>query len=111
DGFSVPEGILRTVVPAAPATHITALRKYGTISFKEAVTPALELARDGFAVYPFLAESLRQAQSRYERWPASAAIFAPRGRAPRTGELFVQRDLAETLQRLVDAEAAASGDR
>src|SRR5215471_18522570 len=32
DGESVPEGLLRTVVPAAPATHIEALRRYGTIS-------------------------------------------------------------------------------
>src|SRR2546421_5469173 len=58
DGKSVPEGLLRTVMPAAPATHIEALRRYGTISFEEAATPAMELARDGFAVYPFLANNL-----------------------------------------------------
>ena len=31
DGKSVPEGLLRTVMPAAPATHLEALRRYGTI--------------------------------------------------------------------------------
>lgn len=111
DGFSVPDGVLRTVVPAAPATHITALRRYGTISFAEAVAPALELARDGFATYPFLAESLRQAKWRYERWPSSREIFVPGGRTPDVGELFVQRDLARTLQSLAEAERDAHGDR
>ena len=49
DGI-VPEGLLRTVMPAAPATHIEALRRWGTISFEEAATPAMELARDGYVV-------------------------------------------------------------
>jgi gamma-glutamyltranspeptidase len=54
----IPEGVLRTVMPAAPATHIQALRRFGTISFEEAATPAMELARDGFPVYPLLANNL-----------------------------------------------------
>lgn len=111
DGHSVPEGVLRTVVPAGPATHITALRKYGTISFKEAAQPALELARDGFATYPLLAESLRQARWRFERWPSNSEIFVPGGRTPEVGELFLQRDLARTLEGLIQAENAARGDR
>jgi gamma-glutamyltranspeptidase/glutathione hydrolase len=61
DGKSIPEGLLRTVMPAAPATHIEALRRYGTISFAEAATPAMELARDGYAIYPFLANNLKGA--------------------------------------------------
>ena len=61
DGKTVPEGLLRTVMPAAPATHIEALRRYGTISFEQAATPAMELAREGFAVYPFLANNLNGA--------------------------------------------------
>lgn len=111
DGKSVPEGLLRTVIPAAPATHITALRRFGTISFREAATPALELARDGFATYPFLAENLRQARTRYERWPSSSAIFVPGGRPPGIGDPFLQPDLARTIAGMIDAEAAASGDR
>src|ERR1043166_2649469 len=48
----VPEGILCTVIPAAPATHIEALRRWGTISFEQAAKPAFELTRAGFAIYP-----------------------------------------------------------
>ncbi len=111
DGKSVPEGLLRTVMPAAPATHIEALRRWGTISFEEAATPAMELARDGFAVYPFLANNLNGAQDQYRRWPSSARIFLPDGRPPRYGELFVQHDLSRSIAGMIDAERHARGDR
>ena len=111
DGKSIPEGLLRTVMPAAPATHIEALRRYGTLSFAQAATAAMELARDGFAVYPFLANNLAAAQERYRRWPESACIFLPDGRPPRYGERFRQQDLARTIAGMIEAERAARGDR
>ncbi|HEY8368587.1 MAG TPA: gamma-glutamyltransferase family protein [Thermodesulfobacteriota bacterium] len=110
-GASVPEGILRTVVPAAPATHIEALRRFGTISFEEAATPALELARDGFAMYPLLAAGIERNKARLDRYPENARIFRPGGRTPAVGEIFRQPDLARTIERLIDAERHARGDR
>ncbi|MBI4195532.1 MAG: gamma-glutamyltransferase family protein [Betaproteobacteria bacterium] len=110
-GKFVPEGLLRTVIPAAPATCIEALRRYGTISFEEAATPAMELARDGFATYPLLASNIEYLEASFGRWPDNARIFLPRGRAPRVGELFVQEDLARTIARLVEAERECGGDR
>ena len=111
DGKSVPEGILRTVMPAAPATHIEALRRYGTISFEQAATPAMELARDGFAVYPFLANNLNGTQDQYRRWPESAPIFLPGGKPPRYGDLFRQEDLGRAIAGMIEAERGARGDR
>ena len=111
DGKSVPEGLLRTVMPAAPATHIEALRRYGTISFAQAATPAMELARDGFAVYPFLANNLDGAQDQYRRWPESARIYLPGGKPPGYGELLRQEDLGRSIAGMIDAERTAHGDR
>jgi gamma-glutamyltranspeptidase/glutathione hydrolase len=111
DGKSVPEGLLRTVMPAAPATHVEALRRYGTISFAAAATPAMELARDGFAIYPFLANNLDGAQDQYRRWPDSARIFLPGGQPPRYGDLFRQEDLARSIAGMMEAERIARGDR
>lgn len=111
DGEHVPEGLLRTVMPAAPATHIEALRRWGTLSFEEAVTPALELAREGFAMYPFLADNLAAAAPLYRRWQSSAAVFLPGGHAPQVGELFRQADLGRTLSGMLEAERATKGDR
>jgi len=110
-GGVVPEGILRTVMPAAPATHIEALRRWGTISFTEAAEPALELARDGFVVYPLLANSLLSHTEDLRRWPANTSLYLPQGRAPRSGEVFYQHDLAGVLTGMMAAEQAAGGTR
>ena len=45
------------------------------------------------------------------QWPSSAAVWLPNGRVPAVGEIFRQPDLAATFQRLINAEAHASGDR
>ena len=111
DGRNVPEGLLRTVLPAAPATHIEALRRYGTISFEQAATPAMELARDGFGVYAFFANSVADKEEGYRRWRESARLFLPGGRPPRIGERFVQAELARSIAGMVEAERATRGDR
>src|SRR3954449_11697223 len=42
-GGKIPKGILRTVVPAAPDAWITALRRFGTMSFGEVAEAAIRL--------------------------------------------------------------------
>jgi gamma-glutamyltranspeptidase/glutathione hydrolase len=111
NGKHVPDGLLRTVIPAAPATYIEALRRYGTISFEEAATPAMELAKHGFATYPLLSSNIEYLEASFRRWPDNARIFLPNGRAPRVGELLVQEDLARTIARLIQAERDCRGDR
>src|SRR5687767_257935 len=78
-GDSVPEGILRHIVPAAPATHVEALRRFGTISFEQAATPAFELARDGFYLYPVLRDMIEIHGADIDRYPENASIFRPGG--------------------------------
>src|SRR5436853_2288597 len=53
-GGKIPLGVLRTVVPAAPDAWITALRRYGTMSFGEVAAAATRLARHGFPLYPLM---------------------------------------------------------
>jgi gamma-glutamyltranspeptidase / glutathione hydrolase len=109
---TMPVGLLRTVVPAAPEAWITALRDHGTMSFGQVAAAAIRLAGDGFAVFGLLAAGIEAAAANYARWPANAEIFLPGGRPPRVGERFVQRDLAGTISLMADAESgAAGGDR
>jgi gamma-glutamyltranspeptidase/glutathione hydrolase len=110
-GDAVPEGILRTVLPAAPATHIEALRRWGTLSFEQAVGPAFELARQGFYLYPFLHYGIDSHAADYDRYAENRSIFRPNGRTPAVGSLLRQENLARTLSRLIEAERACSGDR
>ena len=108
-GGEIPEGLLRTVVPAAPAALIEALTRYGTMSFGELAHYAIRFARDGFIMYPFLAEQLQLVAAKNSRWPSNSAIYLPNGKAPEVSDLFVQADLARTLQYMADEEQAARG--
>jgi gamma-glutamyltranspeptidase / glutathione hydrolase len=103
-GGKIPVGIDRTVVPAAPDAWITALRHYGTLSFEEISRDAIELAEGGFPVYSFLSNNIKEAPDHYRRWPSQAEIYLPNGRPPEPGEVFVQKDLARTIQKMVAAE-------
>jgi gamma-glutamyltranspeptidase / glutathione hydrolase len=107
-GGKIPKGVLRTVVPAAPDAWITALRRYGTMSFGEVAAAAIRLAREGFPMYPLMAESLKRHEADHRAWPSTAAIFLPNGRAPEPGEVFRQTDLAASLQYMADEERAAA---
>ena len=103
---SIPPGVLRTVVPGAPDAWITALRRYGTLSFGEVASSAIRLARDGFIMYPLMNEIITTFESEYRSWPDNASIYLPNGKPPGVGDLFVQSDLASTLQYMVDEENA-----
>jgi gamma-glutamyltranspeptidase / glutathione hydrolase len=107
-GGAIPAGLLRTVVPAAPDAWILALERYGTMSFGDVAAAAIRYAREGFTMHPVMAHYIELYADGYRRWPASAAIWLPGGRPPREGELFVQTDLARSLQFMVDEERAAS---
>jgi gamma-glutamyltranspeptidase/glutathione hydrolase len=106
-GDSIPQGLLRTVIPAAPATHIEALQRFGTISFAQAAGPAAELASQGFGMYNILANSIAADAASFARWPSSAAIFLPQGRPPACGELFRQADLGRTISGMIAASEKA----
>jgi gamma-glutamyltranspeptidase / glutathione hydrolase len=106
-GGKIPVGVLRTVVPAAPDAWITALRRYGTMSFGEVAAAATRLARDGFPMYPLMSASLQKHAERHASWPSSAAVYLPNGRVPQPGDIFRQSDLGASLQYMADEEKAA----
>jgi gamma-glutamyltranspeptidase/glutathione hydrolase len=107
-GGLIPPGLLRTVVPAAPAAWIAALERYGTMTFGDVAAAAIRFARDGFVMHPLMAEVIRDHEADYRQWPSSAAIYLPNGRPPAVGEVFVQADLARTLQFMADEEKKAA---
>jgi gamma-glutamyltranspeptidase / glutathione hydrolase len=110
-GGQIPPGLPRTVVPAAPDAWCTALERWGTMSFADAIAPALEHAGRGFAVSAFSAYQMGANADKYRRWPSSTALYLRDGRAYRMGEVLVQRELADTLERMVAAERRAGGTR
>ena len=105
-GGKIPRGILRTVVPAAPDAWITALELYGTMSFGDVAEGAIALCEDGYPAHPTMCEIIAEHASEYAEWDSSAAIFLARGRPPKPGEMFYQKDLGRTLRLMVAAEHA-----
>ena len=110
-GGQIPAGLPRTVVPAAPDAWCTALERWGTMSFADAISPALGHAERGFAVSAFSAYQMGANVDKYKRWPSSVALYLRDGRAYRMGEVLVQSELADTLKRMVSAEKRAGGSR
>ncbi len=110
-GGQIPAGLPRTVVPAAPDAWCTALERWGTMSFADAISPALGHAERGFAVSAFSAYQMGANVDKYKRWPSSVALYLRDGRAYRMGEVLVQSELADTLKRMVAAEKRAGGSR
>ncbi|MEG9883444.1 MAG: gamma-glutamyltransferase [Hyphomicrobiales bacterium] len=90
-------------VPGTVAGLALALEKYGTLTLKQALAPAIKLAQDGFAAPPRFAEGLKNARKRLTRWDSSAKVFyKPDGGLYKPGEIFRQPDLARTLKRIAE---------
>ncbi|MBZ2169946.1 gamma-glutamyltransferase [Marinobacter sp. F4216] len=104
-GEAVPElsrfSHLAVGVPGTVAGLALALERHGTISLKQALAPALDLARNGFVVPRRFTTGLDEARPRLEKWPASMKAFYKRnGDTYQPGEIFRQPDLVQTLQRI-----------
>ena len=106
------DGFLPATVPAALDGWVTLLTKFGTKSLAEVMRPALQLAEEGFPVYPTLAQNIEVNAKRFAlQWPTTGHIYLPNGRPPEVGQKLVQRDLARALRGLAQAEQRARGGR
>jgi gamma-glutamyltranspeptidase/glutathione hydrolase len=110
-GGQMPPGVARAVVPASPASWLTALARWGTMSFADVVGPALECAERGFRLSRFSGHLMAGNGDAYRRWPTSAALFLRDGRPLRAGEILVQTELGQTFRTMMDAERRAQGSR
>ena len=109
-----PDAHLSFTVPGAVDAYLTVLETYGTRSVSEVLGPAVQYAARGFPMYEFMHRLLAIPESRSQFGlypPGGTAVFYPGGRTPEVGELFVQPALAQTLGRLVDADARVRGSR
>ncbi len=92
---------LASGVPGTVAGLALALEKFGTISLKEAMAPAIKLAEKGFIVTPRFSNGLKKKEKMLKKWDSSKKIFyKPDGSYYEPGDLFVQPELAETLKRI-----------
>jgi gamma-glutamyltranspeptidase/glutathione hydrolase len=84
-GGKIPEGILRTVTPAAPDAWITALENYGTMTFGDCAAAAIRFASTGSAHVGHDRDACRGLHAAVERSgvsPERAAAAAGRNLRP-----------------------------
>lgn len=101
------DGLLPATVPSQPDNWITALNQFGTLSLEAVLTPAIELAHEGFAVYGKLRRTIEDSAERFtHEWPASREIYMPEGRVPNWGDRHRNLPWANTFKTLIEAEQA-----
>jgi gamma-glutamyltranspeptidase/glutathione hydrolase len=103
-------GPLAAVTPGTPGGLLTMLAEYGTMSLKDVLAPAMQMA-EGYPIEAQTANSIERGKDQIKQWPYSKKVFLPhlgeKREAPNAGEVFVQKDLLATLQKLVETEQQA----
>jgi gamma-glutamyltranspeptidase/glutathione hydrolase len=108
EGWVNDVGYQSVGVPGTVAGLFEALTRFGTISWEQAIAPAIPLARDGIEVSGFMhgywttdygPDVVPNAQ-RISATPAARAIYTRDGNLFAIGDRLVQADLARTLERL-----------
>jgi gamma-glutamyltranspeptidase / glutathione hydrolase len=99
-------GVYSISVPGAVDGWETLLKKYGTMSLAQVLQPAIEHAAKGFPVSEIIAADWEHSIPKLQAHPDTARTYLRDGRAPKVGEIFIQRNLATTLQKI----AGGGGD-
>jgi gamma-glutamyltranspeptidase/glutathione hydrolase len=111
-GYKYPPeyGPLAAVTPGTVGGLLTMLAEYGKLSLKDVVAPAIQMA-DGYPIEAQLIRSIERDKRWIKQWKYSPAVFLPHlgeeRETPEPGELFMQKDLATTWRKLVEAEQQA----
>lgn len=87
-------------VPGSVAGMVYAEQKWGKLTLKQVMAPAIKLAREGYALSWDAAEDLHD--SFLAKFPESRRVFQRNGDYYKPGEIFRQPDLARTLERIAE---------
>jgi gamma-glutamyltranspeptidase/glutathione hydrolase len=108
--FPPEYGPLAAVIPGTPGGLCYMLAEFGTMSLKQVLGPAMQLA-SGYPMEAMAANNIQKNLSWIKQWPYSSKVFITHpgeGReAPEPGEIFIQKDLLSTLTKMVEAEDQA----
>jgi gamma-glutamyltranspeptidase/glutathione hydrolase len=105
-------GLDPAVVPGAIHAALTVLEKWGTMTFEQVASPAIDYAEKGFPLRDSTARAIANQLKLFARWPDNQRYWLkPDGTQYEPGETIKLPTLARTLKRMVDAERAARGGR
>ncbi|MER6950473.1 gamma-glutamyltransferase [Nonomuraea sp. NPDC000554] len=102
-GIPFDEGVtsgLSAGVPGTVAQWDLALRRFGTLSLKQALRPAIEVASKGFVVDQTFYNQTAQNVARFKDFTSTAKLYLPNGAPPPVGSVFKNPELADTYREL-----------
>lgn len=103
DGMSTNaqhRGFLSVGVPGTVAGLYEAHQALGSLPWADLVAPAVTLARDGIPITYALYSGFSRNQDFWDQFPSSAAVFMNNGEPYQMGDIWVQPELAQTLERI-----------
>jgi gamma-glutamyltranspeptidase/glutathione hydrolase len=99
--FSMPKAGAATVtVPGALDAYLALHSRFGSMDLSELVEPAAAYAEQGFAVSQKVSQVWKWSASKLKRFSADTESYLPGGEAPKAGQIFRQKDLAQTWRRI-----------
>ena len=100
EGRANATGHLSVGVPGVTAGMCRAHELFGSLPMAQLVEPAAHYAREGFEADATTCLMGAMFMPRLAAHPEAARVFLPGGRPPEPGARVVQRDLADTLERI-----------
>ncbi|WP_219472346.1 gamma-glutamyltransferase family protein, partial [Nonomuraea rhizosphaerae] len=101
EGIPFDEGVtsgLSAGIPGTLAQWDTALRRYGTLSLRQALQPAIEVAEKGFVVDQTFFDQTAANAARFKDITSTAKLYLPNGAPPPVGSVFRNPELAATYR-------------
>jgi len=93
-------GIDSVTVPGAVDGWSKLLQRFGRKRLREVLAPAIQYAEDGFPVTEIFSSYWSDSEKYLRTNTVATKTFLPGGRAPRTGEIFRNPDLAWALKQI-----------
>lgn len=102
------DGYLPACVPSVVGTWAMAVARWGKLSFSQILAPTIELAAEGYPLYPGLQRSLNSNLKKFtELYPTTGEVYLPKHSVPQAGDLIRNPDYARMLQLMCEAENGA----
>tara|TARA_B100000886_G_scaffold90831_1_gene59964 strand:- start:1950 stop:3629 length:1680 start_codon:yes stop_codon:yes gene_type:complete len=107
-----PFGPLPVTVPGAVAGWTALHKRFGKKSFDELFTNAIYYADNGFPITEVVGYYLQLSSERYKDYPNFKDVWMPNGDALKKGDIFVNKDLANTYKEIAKSygESFYKGD-
>ena len=107
-----PFGPLPVTVPGAVAGWTALHKRFGNKSFEELFNNAIYYADNGFPITEVVGYYLQLSSERYKDYPNFKDVWMPNGEALKKGDVFVNKDLANTYKQIAKSygESFYKGD-